>query len=620
MSFEYEKISVMNLREKWRRTTIGRSARVFSRRDQKKIFAVIVLQICLGFLDLLGVAIIGILGALAISGIQSGTPGNRVSAALDLIHIGNQPFQAQAAILGLGAAIILIGRTLLSVFFTRKTLFFLSRRGAVISSELVSKLLSQSLQKIQERTNQETIYAVTYGVTTITLGVLGTVVSLIADGSLMIVMAVGLFVVDPAIAFGTFFVFAIIGLIMYRLMNVRAKFLGIKNWELSLRGDEKIVEVLNSYREIIVRNRREYYVREIARSRMDLANVMAEIQFMPNISKYVIESAVVLGALIISAAQFMMQDAKHAVATLAVFLAAGTRIAPAILRIQQGTIQIRNSLGAATPTLQLLESLNDTKLAHKVLDTVITEHENFSGKVKIRNLTLRYPGKSIPALTNINLEFSHGESIAIVGPSGAGKTSLVDVLLGVLEPQEGSVEISGFAPIETIINWPGAISYVPQDVAISKGTIRENIALGYPIDVATDELVDSAIRIAHLVEFVSSLPDGVDTQVGERGAKISGGQRQRLGIARAMFTKPSLLVLDEATSALDGETEANISDAIQGLKGSVTVVMIAHRLSTVRNADLVVYMESGRIITTGTFEEVRSQVPDFDNQAKLMGL
>jgi ABC-type multidrug transport system fused ATPase/permease subunit len=610
----------MNLREKWRRTTIGRSARVFSRRDQKKIFAVIVLQICLGFLDLLGVAIIGILGALAISGIQSGTPGNRVSAALDLIHIGNQPFQAQAAILGLGAAIILIGRTLLSVFFTRKTLFFLSRRGAVISSELVSKLLSQSLQKIQERTNQETIYAVTYGVTTITLGVLGTVVSLIADGSLMIVMAVGLFVVDPAIAFGTFFVFAIIGLIMYRLMNVRAKFLGIKNWELSLRGDEKIVEVLNSYREIIVRNRREYYVREIARSRMDLANVMAEIQFMPNISKYVIESAVVLGALIISAAQFMMQDAKHAVATLAVFLAAGTRIAPAILRIQQGTIQIRNSLGAATPTLQLLESLNDTKLAHKVLDTVITEHENFSGKVKIRNLTLRYPGKSIPALTNINLEFSHGESIAIVGPSGAGKTSLVDVLLGVLEPQEGSVEISGFAPIETIINWPGAISYVPQDVAISKGTIRENIALGYPIDVATDELVDSAIRIAHLVEFVSSLPDGVDTQVGERGAKISGGQRQRLGIARAMFTKPSLLVLDEATSALDGETEANISDAIQGLKGSVTVVMIAHRLSTVRNADLVVYMESGRIITTGTFEEVRSQVPDFDNQAKLMGL
>jgi ABC-type multidrug transport system fused ATPase/permease subunit len=610
----------MKLREKWRRTTIGRATRIFSPRDQKKIFAVIILQICLGFLDLIGVAIIGILGALAISGIQSGTPGNRVSAALKLLHIGDQTFQTQAAILGLGAAFILIGRTLLSVFFTRKTLFFLSRRGAVISSELVSKLLSQSLLKIQERTNQETIYAITYGVTTITLGILGTTVLLISDGSLMIVMAVGLFVVDPAIAFGTFFIFAIIGLIMYKLMNVRAKYLGVKNWELSLKGDEKIVEVLNSYREIIVRNRREYYVRVIAQSRMDLANIMAEIQFMPNISKYVIESAVVLGALIISAAQFIMQDAKHAVATLAVFLAAGTRIAPAILRIQQGTIQIRNSLGAATPTLHLIESLTDTELAHKVLDNVITDHKNFAGKVTIRNLCLVYPGKLTPALANIDLTFNHGESIAIVGPSGAGKTSLVDVLLGVLEPQDGLVEISGLAPIKTIMKWPGAIAYVPQDVAISKGTIRENIALGYPTEEATNELVNSAIKVAHLEEFVKSLPDGIDTQVGERGAKISGGQRQRLGIARAMFTKPALLVLDEATSALDGETESKISEAIQGLKGTVTVVMIAHRLSTVRNADLVVYMESGKIIAKGKFEEVRNIVPDFDKQAKLMGL
>jgi len=610
----------MKIREKWRKTTIGRSTHLFSHRDQKKIFAVIILQICLGFLDLIGVAIIGILGALAVNGIQSGTPGNRVTAALNLLHIGNQSFQAQAAILGLGAVVILIGRTLLSVFFTRKTLFFLSRRGAVISSELVSKLLSQSVQKIQERTNQETIYALTYGVRAITLGILGTTVALIADTSLMIVLVVGLFLVDPTIAFAMFSFFSILGLVMYRLMNIRAKYLGLKNWELSLKGDEKIVEVLNSYREIIVRNRREYYVRVIGQSRMELANVMAEIQFMPNISKYVIESAVVISALLISAVQFLMQDAKHAVATLAVFLAAATRIAPAILRIQQGTIQIRSDLGAATPTLQLIELLAETNSAHMVSDNVVTDHENFEGKVKITNLTLVYPGKLDPALKNIELAFNHGDSIAIVGPSGAGKTSLVDVLLGVLEPQEGSAEISGLPPIQAIMKWPGAISYVPQDVYISKGSIRENVALGYPVEVATDALVDSALEIAHLDSFIGTLPDGIDTQVGERGTTISGGQRQRLGIARAMFTKPSMLVLDEATSALDAETESNISEAIQGLKGSVTVVMIAHRLSTVRNADLVVYMESGIILATGTFEEVRNRVPDFDKQAKLMGL
>jgi ABC-type multidrug transport system fused ATPase/permease subunit len=164
------------------------------------------------------------------------------------------------------------------------------------------------------------------------------------------------------------------------------------------------------------------------------------------------------------------------------------------------------------------------------------------------------------------------------------------------------------------------VSYVPQDVAIVSGTIRENIALGYPIEEATDELVMNALKVAHLDEFVASLPHGINTQVGERGARISGGQRQRLGIARAMFTRPYLLVLDEATSSLDGETEASISDAIHALRGSTTVVIIAHRLSTVRNADKVVYLSNGTVLATGTFEEVRTAVPDFDNQAKIMGL
>ena len=184
----------------------------------------------------------------------------------------------------------------------------------------------------------------------------------------------------------------------------------------------------------------------------------------------------------------------------------------------------------------------------------------------------------------------------------------------------GLVSIAGKLPLEAIATWPGSISYVPQDVTISNGTFRENVGLGYPVEVATDELVWSALEVAQLADFVRKLPQGLDTPVGERGTKISGGQRQRLGIARAMFTQPKLLVLDEATSSLDGQTEADISGAIQSLKGSVTVIMIAHRLSTVRNADQVVYMEKGKILAKGTFEEVRAAVPDFDSQAKLMGL
>jgi ABC-type multidrug transport system fused ATPase/permease subunit len=175
-------------------------------------------------------------------------------------------------------------------------------------------------------------------------------------------------------------------------------------------------------------------------------------------------------------------------------------------------------------------------------------------------------------------------------------------------------------PLEAIRKWPGAIGYVPQDVMISNGSIRENVCLGYESNLIDDALIWDALNTAQLTEFVQSLPKGLDTQVGDRGTNLSGGQRQRLGIARAMFTKPKLLVLDEATSALDGTTEASISDAITNLKGEVTIVIIAHRLSTVIESDLIHYMDNGQIKKSGSFVELRNSIPEFDEQAQLMGL
>ena len=594
--------------------------RVLSRDDQKKVIAVTLIQISMGVLDLLGVVAIGLLGALSVTGLQSHNPGNRVSAALRVLHISHSTFQTQACVIGLAAVFLLVGRTMLSIFFTRRVLFFLSRRGATISANLISRLLSQSLLTVQAQTTQEILFAVTGGVSIITLQILATAVVLASDISLLLIMAVGLFVVDPTTALGTFLVFILIGFALYRLMHVRAGRLGIESSKLNIQSSEKIVEVFASYRESVVRNRRDYYSREIGKLRFSLANTLAEQNFMPYISKYVIETTVVLGALLIGAAQFILQDATHAVATLAIFLAAGTRIAPAVLRVQQGSITIRGGLGAATPTLDLIELLGDAPMIENVDDTVDVVHEGFTSEIQVSNTTLTYPNKSVPAISDITLSVPAGASVAFVGPSGAGKTTIIDVLLGVLNPDKGSVLISGLPPLLAVARWPGAVSYVPQDVVISAGTIRENVALGYPLEAATDELVMSALKVAHLDKFVAGLPNGVDTQVGERGAKISGGQRQRLGIARAMFTSPHLLVLDEATSSLDGETEASISDAIHALRGSTTVVMIAHRLSTVRNADIVVYLSEGKVMATGTFDEVRKAVPDFDRQAKLMGL
>jgi len=613
-------VKLPKTRAEFARTTLGRSFYVLPKNDRRKLCAVLLFQVFLGVLDLVGIAIFGVLGALAVTGVGSRTPGSRVSVVLDNLGLSGLSLQWQAIILAILATGLLIGKTILSALFIRRTMFFLGRRGALISSLLVSRLLAQPLQVIQQRTIQQNLFAVTGGVGAITLGVLGTAVALISDTSLLLIMFLGLFLVDPTIAISTLIVFGGIGYLLYRLMNVRAKFLGLQQSELVIESNVRVLEVLGSYRESVVRNRRQYYAKNIGQQQMILANNSAEIAFMPNVGKYVIEITVVLGSLLISAIQFALQDATHAVGVLSVFLAASTRIAPAVLRVQQGALHIRGSLAAGNSTLELIDQIgmqDDVTYAGDHLDL---QHIGFFGDIKLSNVQLTYPGETLPAITEINFEIANGESVALVGPSGAGKTTLVDVILGVLTPDFGSVSISGVDPLKAFGKWQGAVSYVPQDVLISYGTVRENVSLGFPIDLAEDEIVWRALELAQLAEFVKELPMGLDTHVGDSGTKLSGGQRQRLGIARAMFTNPKLLVLDEATSALDGQTEADISLAIQALKGSVTVIMIAHRLSTVRNADQVIYMEKGQIVARGTFEEVRTEVPDFDNQAKLMGL
>ena len=605
---------------KWQRSATLRAFRVLSNRDQKKLIGISIIQISLGALDLIGIIAIGLLGSLAVSGVQQKATNTATSQVLVFLHISDTSLQTQAVILGVGAVTILIGRTILSIVFTRRILFFMSSRAATISSNLIARLLSQSILVVQSRSTQENLYTLTTGVSIIMMQVLATITVLASDASLLIVMAVGLFFVDPATAAGSFLLFFFIGYFLYRFMHLRAGALGSLSSALSIKSNEKIVEVLSSYRESIVHNRTLHYAREIGNLIMNLYNNLAEMSFLPYVSKYVIETAVLLGALMISGIQFYLQDATQAVATLAIFLAAGTRIAPAVLRIQQGSITIRSSLGQATSTLNLIDFLGNSPIDEKSEDTLDLVHSGFIPEIQIQSISFTYPGKPTPAISNLSLDISPGTMVAIVGPSGAGKTTLIDILLGIVTADNGSVLISGLTPSQVAKKWSGAMSYVPQDVVVMSGTIRENISLGFPKEVATNSNVLQALEIANLQEFIELSPAGIDTQVGERGTKISGGQRQRLGIARAMFTQPKLLVLDEATSSLDAETEESISKAISNLRGMTTVLMVAHRLSTVRNADLVVYIDGGKILATGTFGEVRQLVPEFNNQATLMGL
>lgn len=589
------------------------------RNDRRKLGIVAVVQVALGLLDLAALAIMGLLGTLAVSGVTQ-APKPKKFDFIFLRELGPLTFQQQVAILGSVAAFFLIGRTAVTMYLTRKTLFFLSMKSANLSTTLVKKLLSSDLLTVLSRSKQETLYALTSGVNRILIGVLGVGIQLIADFSLLVLMTIGLFIVDPLISITTVVLFGAISVLLYFFMHNKAAKLGDISTDLNIRSSEKIFEVLDTYREAVVKNRRNYYSRNISELRLELADAEAEIAFMPSISKYIIEISVVVGALFICGLQFALKDAVNAVATLVVFLTAGTRIAPAVLRLQQSSIAVKTSIASAGPTLELIDDLRKSKISNtEETNSIITKHDGFIPAIQFRDMSFVYPG-GVRAVSSIDIEIKSGEFVAIAGPSGAGKTTIVDVLLGVLSPTSGSIYISGVHPASAINQWPGAVSYVPQDVKIIRGTIKENVCLGYDAKNLDDELVWNALRDASIHEYVKSLPRGIETVIGDGGLKVSGGQSQRLGIARGLVSNPKLLVLDEATSALDGKTESEITNTILKLKGNRTVFVIAHRLSSVRLADKIIYMEKGKVIAIGTFEEVRANVPNFNEQANLMGL
>ena len=449
---------------------------------------------------------------------------------------------------------------------------------------------------------------------------IATYINILSDLSLLVVLGLGLLIVSPTLAIFSLLNLLIVGLALNKIMKRKAIELGRVNSTTRVESSEKILELFRSFREVLVRNRKSYYIKEISLLRSDLASAISETAFMPNISKYVVEITVVIGAMLIGATQFAMQDASHAIATLTIFMAAGSRLAPAVLRLQQGYLTFRSNQIAAESTLNLLAELEDISAEIFIDKKFELNYRDFTPTVELINVSKKYLGGSVEALKDINLRIDPGAIVALVGPSGAGKTTLVDVILGVSNPTTGVALLSGLPSVDAIEKWPGAVAYVPQDILITNGTIKSNITLGFSDQEISSTLVWDALKMAHLEKFVESLPESINYSTGERGYALSGGQRQRLGIARALVTKPRILVLDEATSALDSETENSISNSIEGLRGASTVILIAHRLSTVRNADRIIYMELGRIVATGTFDEVRALVPNFDAQARLMGI
>lgn len=569
--------------------------KIMSPRDRISLLGMALVQISLAFLDLAVVLFVGVLTLIAAQEFGVANENAIANGILSFLSLSSNTPREQIILLGIFSVTFLITKTVLSIFFTKRIFFFLADKSASVSIDLTSKLINKPILFIQSLRNQELVFLLTKGVDFLIIQALGSLLILFADISVLIVLGLTLFYVDFTAAIGTLAIFGIVGLILHLSMGSKASKLGQLNSHLTILGNEKILEMIHVYRDLYVRAKRDSYVAKIEKIRIQGALTTAELNFLPYLSKNIIESTIVIGAILVGSLQMLFSDVSDALLTISLFIMAGSRIAPSVLRIQQAFFQMRASISQGQKSLDLIYLLKDSAGASIEPQDFENERELFSPSIEITAMNFGYPDTDVQIFQDLNLKIEPLSSIAIIGKSGAGKTTLVDLLLGILKPTSGLVRINGLDPEQAISLWPGVISYVPQETVIINGTIRENLGLGFDVTNFDDQFFMRILRIAQMEKYVLSLPNGLDEIIGEQGLGLSGGQKQRLGIARALFTNPKILVLDEATSSLDGETEELFAFAVESLKPLMTLIIVAHQEKTIRIADIILKVEDSGI-------------------------
>lgn len=572
-------------------------------------------------LDLVGVGIIGALGALTISSATSKGPGDRVTFLLEKLGLLESTIQQQALILGSTAAFLLVTKTIISMILLKRTNLYLARRGARLSADLIDSVLRFPMLRLRQQSLMNWQYQLTLAVDVISVGIITTTILMISDLTLLVVLGIGLFYIEPSIALGALLLFAGSALIVYRRQHQQSLKIGSRIASITVQTNESLQLVFDSYRDLFVRSSLQSYSRRIRRLRMESADLNALRSYMPYVGKYTLEITMVIGFLFIASTQFALNEVSRAVANIAIFFVASARISPAVLRIQQSFLLMRTNRGQAESALKLIDEVRQTKVSE--IGVGLRPEINFDHEMldlDIEEVDFAYPNNEAFQLKKISFKVLPGESVAIIGSSGSGKSTIVDLILGLIEPNSGKLTINGEKPADIHSNSPGAISFVPQRVVVANKSIRENLAIGFEEIDIPENLFWEALSKAQLDEFVRQLPSKIDTKIGAGGIELSGGQVQRLGLARALLTRPSLLVLDEATSALDGKTEFLVTEALESLKGALSLVVIAHRLSTISKFDKIIYMKEGSLVDQGNFAYLIGKYPDLAEQAELMKL
>lgn len=607
------------------RASVNYSLGLLEPSDRRKFRQVVAVQMVTSLLDLIGVLLLGAVGLMAGYAASGEALPPSMQGFLGMIGLENWPLAELTVAAAGAAAFFLLLKGLLTAYLLRRGLRILAEGQIGVARRLGARILSLPFFSFQEKTSHDAAWVLGLGLQFSIGALLASYAVALTELSLLVILVIALAVISPTITLFLGIYFLVILVVMHRILGRWSHRVEGELASSYVSGQRSIQEALTLYPEIVVSGRRSIYQHGINERLAATARASADQAYISQLPKLAYESALVVGMVIVAAWQFQVNDITAVVAVLAVFLAAGVRLLPALIRFQNAVVAIRARSANTIRVREFVDSLGDAPVplvepfdGSRLAAGIASAHEGFAGSVDLRKVELSYPQSDELALRSVSLSIPSGSSVAIVGATGAGKTSLMGVLLGVFNPDGGSAQIDGLSPTSAIGAFPGAIAYVPQSIALVHGSVRQNVALGLAAEGVDDELVWQALESAHLADFLRDSRQGLDTPIGEYGAQLSGGQRQRLGLARALYTRPRLLVLDEATSALDARTEALVAATLTGLKGSVTVVAVAHRAATMRAADRVVFMAHGQITATGTFDELRAENESFRGMVDLL--
>lgn len=564
--------------------------------ERRKAWLLLVLMIVGMLLETLGVGVI--IPAITLM-MQSDMSARYPSIMAILFFFGN-PSQTQLITFAmLGLVTVYFFKSVFLAFLVWKQMSFAFDVQANLSQRLFTNYLRQPYTFHLQHNSSKLIRNVTSEVSLFT-AVITSGLLLITESLVLVGIFILLVIVEPLGALVTIVTVGGAAWIFYRFTRTH-----ISNWGVERQHHEglriqHLQQGLGGAKDVKLLGREDDFLAQFSSHNIKSTQVWKLHTTLQNIPRLMFELLAVVGlAVLVISMIGQGRDSTDLIPILGLFAAAAFRLMPSINRVLASLQTLRYSL----PVVNILYDENQLLVPNTTI-TKTSDSATFKSEINLKEIIYSYPNSTNFSLNGVSLTIKKGEFVGFIGPSGSGKSTLIDVLLGLLTPKSGKLEVDKHDVQKNMRSWQNQIGYVPQSIYLTDDTLRRNVAFGLPEDQIDDLAVRKAIKSAQLEEFVSSLPSGDMTFVGERGIKLSGGQRQRIGIARALYHDPQVLVLDEATSALDNATEIEVMHAISKFQGSKTIIVVAHRLSTVANCDRIFRLEKGKVVKVGSSKEM----------------